>query len=576
MDRSSDRQNASETTALLGAAQVAQPAEAVEALADGAAKKGYGATGDRNGTRNGDGPASSSSSSSVAPGSVVDEETAPAAGPDDGDDRIPKAQVFWLCMARLVEPVAFFSIFPYISEMVKHNGGLADADVGFYNGLTESLFSLTQAAVMISWGRLADRAGRKPALVASLAGVAVATAAFGLSTSLLQMAAARCLAGVFAGSVVTVRAMLADVSTPATQARVFSWFAFSGNLGIFVGSLMGGALVDPAHQYGGVFARSAFLRDYPYALPSFAVGALSAVACVTTALFVKETLPSSDDDDDGDDGKVLANSSSSNDDDDGDFESEVARKKASAAEKARQESIWQLLHEPGVQPVLLNFAWLYFVASGYTVIIPLWWFTPVSLGGFGFTPLQISVMTAFTGIVQAVWLLVVFPPLQRRRGTNGVMRLCAAAYPLFFAVAPVANALLRLGLGPAFWAFFPPSLALSSGVAMAFTASQLAINEVSPSPRVLGTLTAFSLMMTSVSRAVCPALFTSLFAIGARTQLLGGYAIWALLAALAAGFAAVTRLLPDYEELRRQRLERVRAEAGDATVASGLLELRGG
>ncbi|KAL8366962.1 hypothetical protein RB595_009145 [Gaeumannomyces hyphopodioides] len=558
MDRSSDRQNAGETTALLGAEQVAPPAQAVKVLADGAAKKGYGTAGDRKGTRNGDGPASSSSS--VASGSVVDEETAATTTAPDDDDHIPKAQVFWLCIARLVEPIAYFSIFPYISEMVKHNGGLADTDVGFYNGLIESLFSLTQAAVMISWGRLADRAGRKPALVVSLAGVAVATASFGLSTSLLQMAAARCVAGVFAGSVVTVRAMLADISTPATQARVFSWFAFSGNLGIFLGSLLGGALVDPARQYGGVFARVAFLRDYPYAIPSFAVGALSAVTCVTTALFVKETLPSDD--------EVLT----SHDDDD-DFEGE-ARKKASAAEKARQESIWQLLHEPGVQPVLLNFAWLCFVATGYTVIIPLWWFTPISLGGFSFTPLQISVMTAFTGIVQAVWLIIVFPPLQRRRGTNGVMRLCAAAYPLFFTVAPVANALLRLGLEPAFWAFFPPSLALSSGVAMAFTASQLAINEVSPSPRVLGTLTAFSLMLTCVSRAICPALFTSLFAIGARTQLLGGYAIWAFLFVLAAGFAAVTRLLPDYEELKRQRLERERAKAGDATAVSGPLESR--
>lgn len=113
--------------------------------------------------------------------------------------------------------------------------------------------------------------------------------------------------------------------------------------------------------------------------------------------------------------------------------------KVVAAEKARQESIWQLLHEPGVQRVLLNFGWLYLVSSGYTVIMPLWWFTPIPLGGFGFSPLQISVTTAFGGVVQAVWLIVVFPPLQRRRGTNGVMRMCATAYPFFFTVAPRAG-----------------------------------------------------------------------------------------------------------------------------------------
>jgi MFS family permease len=49
----------------------------------------------------------------------------------------------------------------------------------------------------------------------------------------------RCLAGVFAGTVVTVRAMLTENSTKETQARVFSYFAFAGNLGIFAGPLLG-------------------------------------------------------------------------------------------------------------------------------------------------------------------------------------------------------------------------------------------------------------------------------------------------------------------------------------------------
>lgn len=80
---------------------------------------------------------------------------------------------------------------------------------------------------------------------------------------------------------------------------------------------------------------------------------------------------------------------------------------------------------------------------------------------------------------------------------------------------------------------------------------------------MLGTLTAFSLVMVSTARSICPALFTALFAVGAKTQLLNGYAIWALLFLLATGFWAVTRVLPDYDELRRQRLERKRAEADD-------------
>ena len=66
----------------------------------------------------------------------------------------------------------------------------------------ESLFALTQMTVMIAWGRAADRLGRKPVLVFSLAGVSIAIALFGLSKTVWQMILFRCCAGVFAGTVV--------------------------------------------------------------------------------------------------------------------------------------------------------------------------------------------------------------------------------------------------------------------------------------------------------------------------------------------------------------------------------------
>lgn len=38
----------------------------------------------------------------------------------DGEDKpLPKDQLFLLCLARLVEPVAFFSIFPFLNEMIE-------------------------------------------------------------------------------------------------------------------------------------------------------------------------------------------------------------------------------------------------------------------------------------------------------------------------------------------------------------------------------------------------------------------------------------------------------------------------
>ena len=64
------------------------------------------------------------------------------------------------------------------------------------------MFSLTQMLLMIQWGRAADRIGRKPVLVFSMTGVALATAVFGLSKTIWQMIFFRCCAGVFAGTIV--------------------------------------------------------------------------------------------------------------------------------------------------------------------------------------------------------------------------------------------------------------------------------------------------------------------------------------------------------------------------------------
>ncbi|KAK4992994.1 hypothetical protein LTR50_000700 [Elasticomyces elasticus] len=120
---------------------------------------------------------------------------------EDHDTPLPKLQVLLLCYAAIVEPIAYFSIFPFVNQMIKEISNIEEENIGFWSGLIESLFSLTQMVLMIIYGRAADRLGRKPVLVFSLTGVAFATALFGMSKALWQMIAFRCLAGVFAGSV---------------------------------------------------------------------------------------------------------------------------------------------------------------------------------------------------------------------------------------------------------------------------------------------------------------------------------------------------------------------------------------
>lgn len=104
-------------------------------------------------------------------------------------------------------------------------------------------------------------------------------------------------------------------------------------------------------------------------------------------------------------------------------------------------------------------------------MVPLFWFTEIKLGGFGFSPLQISLFIGGAGISQALWVLIAFPPLQHRFGTGGVLRACSIAWPITFAFWPITNLFLRYHWDVAFWVVAPINLTVGSGVSMAFSKS---------------------------------------------------------------------------------------------------------
>lgn len=54
---------------------------------------------------------------------------------EDEDVPLPKLQIFVLCVARVIEPMAFFAIFPFVNKMIWETGDLEESDVGFYSGL---------------------------------------------------------------------------------------------------------------------------------------------------------------------------------------------------------------------------------------------------------------------------------------------------------------------------------------------------------------------------------------------------------------------------------------------------------
>ena len=100
---------------------------------------------------------------------------------------------------------------------------------------------------------------------------------------------------------------------------------------------------------------------------------------------------------------------------------------------------------------------------------PVFWFTSVELGGFSFQENTISWFLALGGISQALWMLLVFPFLQPRISTGGVLKACACVWPFLFALNPIANLVLRAHKDAVFWTIAPIAVVFGSGCSMAFS-----------------------------------------------------------------------------------------------------------
>ncbi|KAI6795254.1 MFS general substrate transporter [Hortaea werneckii] len=437
-------------------------------------------------------------------------------GEEAEEKPMPYRQILLLCYTAMTEPIAYFAIFPFMPEMIFRTG-VPQSSVGFWTGIIESLFSLVQMVLMIFYGRAADKFGRKPVLIFSLAGMSVFTALFGMSQTLWQMILCRCLAGCFAGSVVTVRTMISENCTKQSQAKAFSWYMFTRNLGILIGPLIGGGLANPTKQFPHVFAPGTFFEKYCYALSTYVTGAVCLSATFTSLFGLKETLDTSD---------------------------------QSEAKSKSQLTTTEVLKSPGIPIVLLIFGYVMLMGLGYTAVNPVFLYTDVDLGGWGFSDQQIAGFLALAGASQSLWMLLAFPRLQKWLGTGNLLRVCAVAWAFMYAGNPLLNEVLRQGWQKAFWISWPIFLVLGSGVSMAYACVQLCLNDMSPSSTVLATVNALGLTLSSAVRAFAPVAFTSIYAAGVKGQILHGHLVWALLIVLTLGLNVLCFFLPREAEGR--------------------------
>ena len=138
-------------------------------------------------------------------------------------------------------------------------------------------YSLGQFFAEPFCGRLSDRIGRKPILIATTALSVVFYVLLAFSPNIWAAILVRFLCGLASGNISTIQGYVSDVSRPEQRANRMSLIGAAFSLGFIVGPVIGGLLT---HEH---FGGNAFRP------PLFAAAVLSGLARLGVVLFVRES-----------------------------------------------------------------------------------------------------------------------------------------------------------------------------------------------------------------------------------------------------------------------------------------------
>jgi MFS family permease len=143
------------------------------------------------------------------------------------------------------------------------------------------------------WGRLSDRWGRRPVMLVTIAGTAVALFVVATADSLLGLFIGRILGGFFAANIGVATAYVADVTDEDERTRWMGMIGASFGVGFILGPAIGGALapnLDGSWPAAVVFGSTiaAWAKPFGYGIPMLFASVMSVVNLIFAFWKLKE------------------------------------------------------------------------------------------------------------------------------------------------------------------------------------------------------------------------------------------------------------------------------------------------
>jgi MFS family permease len=259
-----------------------------------------------------------------------------------------------------------------------------------------AIYSLMQLLTAPLWGRLSDRVGRRPVLLASLAASALAYLWLGGASALWMLFAARGFAGACAGNIAAAQAYIADVTKPEERARGMGLIGAAFGLGFMIGPALGGLLA-------GADPITADLET-----PAWVAAGLSFLAFLGVALLLPESLP--------------------------------AERRDGAPPRGRVGAVMGVLQRPVLSRLMLIFFLVILAVAGMQSVFAIW-----AMPQLGWGPRQIGYVFAYVGLISAILQGGLIGRLTHRFGEERLLVCGLALIGLGLVALPFAHDVPILG-----------------------------------------------------------------------------------------------------------------------------------
>jgi DHA1 family tetracycline resistance protein-like MFS transporter len=174
--------------------------------------------------------------------------------------------IFFIMLMDIVGMSIIFPVAPYIVQRYSGDALMVTMLTAIYAG--------AQFFAAPALGKISDRVGRRPVLLASVFGSAVGYFIFGIGGALWVLFLSRLIDGITGGNISTASAYIIDVSKPEERTKNFTLLGMAYGVGFILGPALGGVLGQwslnaPVYLAGSIFLVSTGLVYFllPESLP---------------------------------------------------------------------------------------------------------------------------------------------------------------------------------------------------------------------------------------------------------------------------------------------------------------------